>query len=223
MCSSDLAAKEFCNLHTFMPTAGLNLGGSVLASDETAHVFELSGHMHRHGKRFQIYRGAFTCAGGSNVGAACNPQVQAMCPGSTCVEATGRDPQQSLLYTNLVYNDPVILRLDPPLLLNGAGPEADRTFTYCGYYDNGVANPQDVKRRSTSPPAGVIFDVFNVGGPCAQSETQCIGGSNQGTLCNGDNAVCDSGDCDACPLTGGFRTQDEMFILFGNYWATKNQ
>ena len=30
------------------------------------------------------------------------------------------------------------------------------------------------------------------------------------------------GDCDACPLTGGFRTQDEMFVLFGNYWVTKN-
>jgi cysteine-rich repeat protein len=222
------AAKEFCNLHTFSPVAGLNLGGSVLAADETAHVFELSGHMHRHGKRFQIYRGAFTCAGGSNVGAPCNPQVQTMCPGSTCVEAAGRDPQQSLLYTNLVYNDPVILRLDPPLLLNGAGPEADRTFTYCGYYDNGATNPQDVKRRSTSPPPGVIFDAFTVGGPCAQNDTQCIGGPNQGMLCNGNNAVCDSsagagdGECDACPLTGGFRTQDEMFILFGNYWATKN-
>ncbi len=48
-------------------------------------------------------------------------------------------------------------------------------------------------------------------------------------LCNGNNAACDSsagagdGDCDACPLTGGFRTQDEMFILFGNYWATTKQ
>jgi hypothetical protein len=178
--------------------------------------------MHRHGKRFQIYRGAFTCAGGATSARRATAGADDV-PRLELRRGDRRDPQQSLLYTNLVYNDPVILRLDPPLLLNGAGPEADRTFTYCGYYDNGATNPQDVKRRSTSPPGGVIFDVFTVGGPCAQNETQCIGGPNQGTLCNGDNAVCDSGDCDACPLTGGFRTQDEMFILFGNYWETKNQ
>ena len=99
----------------------------------------------------------------------------------TCVEATGRDPQQALLYTNFVYNDPVVLRFDPPILIYGAAPVADRTFTYCGHYDNGKApNPQEVKRRSTSPPAGVLFDVFAVGGPCAQIETRCIGGPQPG-------------------------------------------
>ena len=78
-------------------------------------------------------------------------------------------------------------------------------------------------RGARSPSGGLV------GGPCAQNETQCIGGPNQGQLCNGSNALCDSsagagdGDCDACPLAGGFRTQDEMFILFGNYWVTKDQ
>ena len=120
------------------------------------------------------------------------------------------------------------LRFDPPILFDGSAPEADRTFTYCGYYDNGLANPLKVKRRSASPPAGIIFG-FPLGGPCAQNATQCIGGPQQGQACNGNDAVCDSsagagdGDCDACPLTGGFRTEDEMFILFGNYWVTKNQ
>ena len=48
---------------------------------------------------------------------------------------------------------------------------------------------------------------------------------NDDQPCDGDNAVCDSaagagdGVCDACPLTGGFRTKDEMFILFGNFWV----
>ncbi|HSP98289.1 MAG TPA: DUF4215 domain-containing protein [Candidatus Dormibacteraeota bacterium] len=218
--------REFCNLHTFSPT--MSFGGSVLNPGETAHLFELSGHMHRHGKRFQIYRGAFTCAGGSRAGKACNPAAPEMCPAAACVEATGRDPQQSLLYSNFVYNDPMVLRFDPPLLIGGSTPAAERTLTYCGHYDNGATNPQDVKRRSTSPPAGTIYG-FSLGGPCAQNETQCIGGANQGQLCNGNNALCDSsagagdGDCDACPLAGGFRTQDEMFILFGNYWVTKDQ
>lgn len=220
------AAREFCNLHEFGPTGG-GFGGSALAPNETAHVFELSGHMHRHGKRFQIYRGRFTCAGGGNAGEACNPAAPEMCPASACVDAGGRDPQQALLYTNFVYNDPVVLRLDPPLRIDGSASAADRTLTYCGYYDNGAADPLEVKRRSTSPPAGVLFDVFSVGGPCAVNRTQCIGGPQQGQPCNGNDAACESspgagdGDCDACPLTGGFRTEDEMFILFGNYWVTQ--
>ena len=75
---------------------------------------------------------------------------------------------------------------------------------------------------------GIIFG-FPLGGPCTQGETACIGGPQQGASCNGNDALCDSspgagdGDCDACPLAGGFRTEDEMFILFGNYWVTKNQ
>lgn len=221
------AAREFCNLHEFGRTTGFQ-GGSLLAANETAHLFELSGHMHRHGKRFQIYRGAFTCAGGSNAGAACNPAVPEMCPASACIDAGGRNPQQALLYTNFVYNDPVVLRFDPPLQISGAAPAADRTLTYCGYYDNGAANPLAVKRRSTSPPGALLFGLFGVGGPCAQNQTQCINDARRGASCNGNHTACDSsagagdGDCDACPLTGGFRTEDEMFILFGNYWVTKN-
>ena len=221
-------AKEFCNVHEFKPTREGFTGGSLLQTDETAHLFEISGHMHRHGKRFQIYRGAFTCAGGSNAGQACNPAAPEMCPASACVDAGGRDPQQALLYTNFVYNDPVVLRFAEPIQISGAAPFADRTLTYCGYYDNGAADPLSVKRRSTSPPPGILFDIFAVGGPCAVEDTQCVNEAKRGMLCNGVDAACDSsagagdGDCDACPLTGGFRTEDEMFILFGNYWATKN-
>lgn len=218
---------EVCDVHVF--GAGGGFGDSPLQADETAHLFELSGHMHRHGKRFQILRGRFTCSGGPNSGAACSPFEPQMCPAAACVDDGGRDPQEALLYTNFVYNDPLVLRIDPPILISGAAPLADRTFTYCGHYDNGK-EPRlaDVKRRSTSPPAGVLFDVFSIGGPCRVSETRCIGGSHHNQLCNGDDAACDSaagagdGDCDACPITGGFRTEDEMFVLFGNYWVTKN-
>jgi hypothetical protein len=128
-----------------------------------------------------------------------------------------------------VYNDPLVLRFDDPILLDGDAPLADRSFTFCGHYDNGTApNFQNVKRRSTSPPAGEIRfgDIrIPVGGPCEVNQTRCIGGPNHDQLCNGNSAFCDSpaggdGDCDACPLTGGFRTQDEMFIMFGNFWVT---
>jgi cysteine-rich repeat protein len=221
------ADMEVCDVHVF--GAGAGFGDSALQADETAHLFELSGHTHRHGKRFQIFRGRFVCSDGPNAGAACSPFEPQMCPAAACVEDGGRDPQDALLYTNLVYNDPLVLRFDPPILISGTAPLADRTFTYCGHYSNGKEpNLQDVKRRSTSPPAGVLFGVFSVGGPCSVAETRCIGGPHHNELCNGTNAMCDSaagagdGDCDACPIGGGFRTQDEMFVLFGNYWVTKN-
>ena len=89
---------------------------------------------------------------------------------------------------------------------------------------SGTPDIFDVKRRSTSPPAGEIFG-FRIGGPCPVSQTRCIGGPRHDQLCNGDDAFCESaagagdGDCDACPLSGGFRTEDEMFVLFGNYWV----
>jgi len=216
--------QEVCHFHEWGPSTGL-LGGSLLTPGQTAHLFEISGHMHKHGKRFQVLRGRFACTGGPNAGEACSPFEPQMCPAAACVDDGGRDPQQALLYTNFVYNDPIILRFPEPLLIEGSAPQADRTLTFCGHYNNGTApNYQDVKHRSQSPEAGVIFG-FPIGGPCAVNETRCIDGPQHNQLCNGNDAVCDStagagdGDCDACPLTGGFRTEDEMFILFGNYWV----
>jgi cysteine-rich repeat protein len=221
-------AMEVCHVHEFGPASSALQGNSLLQADETAHVFEVSGHTHQRGTRFQIFRGRFTCTDGANRGEACSPFQPEMCPGAACVDDGGREPQAALLYTNYVYNDPLVLRFDEPLLISGSAPLADRTFTYCAHYDNGMEpNIQNVKRRSTSPPAGVLLDLISIGGPCAVSQTRCIGGPHHNQLCNGNNAACDSqpgagdGDCDACPLTGGFRTQDEMFVMFGNYWVTK--
>jgi cysteine-rich repeat protein len=219
---------EICNIHEFGPTPPF--GGSAVAADETAHLFELSGHTHQHGVRFQVLRGRFTCSAGPNAGVPCNPFEPELCPAAACVDDGGRDPQQALLYTNYVYNDPVVVRFDDaPILISGSAPLQDRTLTYCAHYDNGKApNIEKVKRRSTSPPAGTLFGTLSIGGPCDVSATRCIGGPHHDELCNGDNTFCASspdgtdGDCDACPLTGGFRTQDEMFVLFGNYWVTKN-
>jgi len=219
--------QEFCHVHSFLtPSDPLDFfSDPVFGGNQTLKLFELSGHMHRHGKRFQILRGAFTCDGGTSFGEPCSPFNSAMCPLASCVDPNGRDPQESLLYTNFVYNDPVILRFDQPMEFHAADPISQRSLTYCGLYDNGSApNLQDVKRLSTSPEGGRIFGI-SIGGPCRVSQTRCIDGPYHNELCRGDNAVCDSapnagdGDCDACPLSGGFRTEDEMFILFGNFWV----
>ena len=272
--------EEVCNHHVFPPST---------------QVFQLNSHTHKRGKRFRIFNGAFSCAGGPNDGAACSPlgpdtglPVPDTCAGAPCqskvppavgdcngdldvsidelvlgvnmalgsaaadctrFDANGdgavsidelvaavraalnpqlRDPEQSLLYTSLVYNDPLVLDLDPPMSLGGADSvEAARTLTYCSLYDNGFTNPADVKRQSTSPktPLGIPGVV---GGPCI-TPTGCTEG-RMGQPCSGTtqaarDASCDSGDgagdglCDACPLVGGVTTEDEMFILLGAFYV----
>lgn len=186
-------------------------------------VFQLSSHMHKRGKRFDIFRGAFRCSGGTNAGQACSPQWPDMCPDASCLEQNGRDPAQGLMYTSLIYNDPVTLHFDPPLPFTGT--DVDRSLTYCAVYDNGFTNPAEVKRQSTSPTTPLPVPGF--GGPCAQP-TNCVAGQVR-ALCTGRtaaerNASCDSspgagdGVCDACPLTGGVTTEDEMFVLLGSYF-----
>jgi cysteine-rich repeat protein len=227
---------EVCHVHTFaVPGDPSEFGGDdddgggffgpVFSGNQRLMLFELSGHMHEHGKRFQIFRGAFTCNGGPKQGQPCAPLDPTYCPEAACVDPRGRDPQQNLLYTNFIYNDPVVLRFAEPMIFKAEDPIEDRALTYCAVYDNGAPpNEHLVKRRSTSAAPGTIFG-FPIGGPCRVTRTSCIGGPQHGNLCYGDNAFCDTmpgsgdGQCDACPLTGGFRTTDEMFILFGNFWV----
>jgi hypothetical protein len=259
-----------------------------------ARVFELSAHMHKRGKRWRTFLGAFRCQGGPANGAACSPlgydfASPDVCGGAPCVSmeaprvgdcnfdqnvqveelitmvnvalgtgsldacddgdgnrdgsvsiaelvaavgaalrgvpaATVRDPDESLLYVSLTYNDPVVLRIEHPLIF--AHPdEEQRSLTYCALYDNGFTDPSEVKQRSTSPPPPSNVPI---GGPCAVP-THCTRGK-VGEPCAGStdaerDASCNSADgatdgfCDACPLRGGVTTEDEMFILLGQYYV----
>ena len=260
------------------------------------HLFELSSHTHKRGKRWRTFLGAFTCASGPKAGLACSPlgydfASPDVCAGApctsterprvgdcdlsgdvtvnelvtsvnialdaasieTCREAdaddnwsvsinelitgvnaalrgvpapTPRDPLRSLTYVSLIYNDPVTLRFNPPMVLAGpASADADRSVTFCSLYDNGFTKPNEVKTRAASPPPPISFP--GVGGPCTQP-TGCTAG-RVGAACSGRNdttrnASCDTapgagdGICDACPLKGGVTTEDEMFILLGRYY-----
>jgi hypothetical protein len=146
--------------------------------------------------------------------------------------ATGglRDPDASLLYTSLIYNDPLVRRLSPPMALPGGHSIAEeRSLTYCALYDNGYADPSTVKRQSTSPPTPIgVPGLF--GGPCT-TPVGCTAG-NVGAACRGTtpaqrDASCDTapgsgdGDCDACPLRGGVTTEDEMFVLIASYFINR--
>jgi len=129
-------------------------------------------------------------------------------------------PDGTLLYENFFYNDPIKQYFDPPLAFDSPDPK-DRTLTFCGTYNNGVADdgspdPETVTRASRVPASArltfgacqpVACAAGNVGAPCAGED---------------DDAACDSapgagdGLCDACRITGGESTENEMFILIGS-------
>ena len=154
-----------------------------------AHVFSLTSHTHQRGERFTIFH-----------------------------------PDGTLLYENLIFNDPLRKRFGPPLVFDAEDP-AQRTLRYCAVYNNGVGadgtpDPETVTRRSRLPDSVNIPGVPGICAPVA-----CAAG-NIGAPCSGadDNAACDSapgagdGLCDACAITGGESTENEMFLLLGEYY-----
>jgi len=197
--------QEVCSIKTFR-------------NNVSTHLFELTSHSHQRGKRWRTFQGLFSC-GGDGV-TACDPLDPRQCAaGVACTDPDGRDPMQSLIYTNFVYNDPVHLRFDPPMVLEG--DRDARSLTYCQLYDNGFTDPAAVKKQSTSPPSPG-------GGSTCSVATHCTEGKPQ-QPCSGGNAEarhrsCDSvpgagdGLCDACTLRGGVTTEDEMFLLLGTYY-----
>ena len=130
------------------------------------------------------------------------------------------------LYLSTDYSDPFQLSFDPPITHGTGTSQADieaRSYLFCSKYDNGsTPTSPSIKRQSTSPEPPLPI---GIGGPCDDSDVRCANdGPNKGVLCNADDAFCDSsvgagdGDCDACVLTGGVTTADEMFILIGSYF-----
>ncbi len=126
------------------------------------------------------------------------------------------DPTGARIYESFVYSDPVVQEYDPPLVYDSPDP-AERTLTYCAVFNNGFnsdgsPNPRTVTRLSTMPARTscqpVACTAGKVGAPCAGAA---------------DDAACDSapgegdGVCDACPITAGVTTENEMFIIIPFY------
>src|SRR5262249_47027937 len=118
------------------------------------------------------------------------------------------------IYQSFEYSSPVNQEYDPPLRFPSADP-ATRTVRYCADYNNGVGpdGSPDVLRvtkLSTMPDrttcTRVACTAGRVGAACAGA---------------GDNATCDStagagdGQCDACAITAGVTTENEMFVMTG--------
>ena len=156
-----------------------------------SRLYELSSHTHKHGEYFWI-----------------------------------EGPDGTLLYENYNYNDPDVVLFDPPLEFDSEDP-AERTLHFCATYNNGVSDDGSpdvelVTRDSRVPASARIPGVPGQCGPVA-----CVNDGMVGEACNGedDDAACDSspgagdGDCDACPITGGESTENEMFLMIPAYFV----
>jgi hypothetical protein len=150
-----------------------------------SRVFHLFAHMHQRGKHFWA-----TLADGTQI------------------------------YETFSFSDPTQQRYDPPLAFDSPDPR-QRTIRYCATYNNGrnadgTPNVDKVTRLSRIPESAK----GQPGGTC--TPVACVAG-RVGAPCRGedDDAACDSspgagdGWCDACPITGGESTENEMFVLFG--------
>ena len=157
--------------------------------EQGSRVFELSSHVHKRGKHFWITA-----------------------------------PDGTQLYENFTYNDPSVARFDPPLAFDSPDP-SERTVRFCATFNNGVRDdgspdPEAVTRASRIPASAHASGI----GLC--KPTACAAG-RVGERCSGedDDAACDSspgagdGACDACPLTGGESTENEMFLMLGSYYV----
>jgi hypothetical protein len=116
------------------------------------------------------------------------------------------------IYTSAIYSDPIEKAFDPPMRFDSVDP-AERTLTYCAEFNNGVTEDGTldidlVTRLSTMPERTTCMPVACVAGK--------IGAPCQGAS---DHAACDSsagagdGSCDACAITAGQTTENEMFVL----------
>ncbi|MGH7787203.1 MAG: DUF4215 domain-containing protein, partial [Candidatus Binatia bacterium] len=188
-----------------------------------SHLFDLTSHTHQRGKRWRTFTGRFSCEGQTGPGGAavaCDPLSPTQCTaGNACTDPGGRAPMANLIYTNVLYNDPVELTFDPPLAF--AGDADDLSLTYCALYDNGFTDPALMKRKSTSP-------ITPFGTSTCQTASTCYAGKVcqpcSGATPEQRNTSCDSspgagdGLCDGCQLNGGVTTEDEMFLLLGSYY-----
>jgi hypothetical protein len=117
-------------------------------------------------------------------------------------------------YESFVYNDPIYEHYQPWLEFT-APDQAARTIGFCAEFNNGVKDDgtpdvQLVTRKSRMPPQSatctpVACTAGKVGAPCS-TDRDC-------DLVEGAH----DGQCDACPITTGVTTENEMFVLMPWY------
>jgi hypothetical protein len=124
-----------------------------------------------------------------------------------------KDSKGTQIYENFVYNDPLYKHFDPWLNFD-AESEADRTLEYCATYNNGL-------KEDGSPDLNLVTRASRMPEGTSCVPVACAAGKITAP-CTAD-ADCDSsaqahdGLCDACQITRGATTENEMFVLMPWY------
>jgi hypothetical protein len=125
-----------------------------------------------------------------------------------------KDSTGKQIYESFVYNDPIYQHYAPWLQFS-ASDEVSRTIEFCAEFNNGLKadgtpDIQLVTRKSRMPPPNATC-----------TPVACTAGK-VGAMCS-THSDCDStagakdGECDACPITTGLTTENEMFVLMPWY------
>ena len=113
------------------------------------------------------------------------------------------------IYQSAIYTDPVEKMFDPPLVFDSPD-EAKRTLKYCAEFNNGVT-------KDGTPDTDLVTRLSTMPESTTCKPVACVKGKLGGAC--GDDAACDSsagagdGWCDACAITAGQTTENEMFVL----------
>jgi hypothetical protein len=114
------------------------------------------------------------------------------------------------IYENFSYADPEYKRYEPMVLFD-APDAAARTLEFCATYSNGL-------KADNSPDLSLVTRASRMPDRSKKcTPVACVAGKVM-AACSTDKD-CDSapgkgdGDCDACPITAGQTTENEMFVL----------
>ena len=157
-----------------------------------SRIMSLTSHTHKFGRDFRIWY----------------PPNESCEAGPDCLP-----PEREADYRSFIYQDPLYQYFEGDNVIDLDSPEPDdRTFRYCAIWDNGESNSLEVRKHSERPDAGSCdFGEANdfVGQcGCDPQERACLGGPNEGMICDGDDSLCGGGVCDACPVWGGVTTEE---------------
>jgi hypothetical protein len=163
-----------------------------------ARVFQLFAHTHQHGEYYWV-----------------------------------TDPKGDVIYENYDFADPTIHNYDPPLEFDSP-IDAERTVRYCAIFNNGCPRSFEEQGVPCLGPGEPDIDLVTRASRVPASAEQTLGkctpvacvapAEKIGAACTKDTD-CDSSEgagdgwCDACNITGGESTQNEMFVLFGAHYV----
>ncbi len=123
------------------------------------------------------------------------------------------DASGKKIYENFDYKDPAYTEFKPWLEFSESDP-ASRTLEFCATFNNGLKKDDSpdidlVTRASRMPERGKCTPVACVKGKVTAA---CTSDRDCDTA-TGKN----DGQCDACPITAGQTTENEMFVLMNWY------